>query len=382
MRHWNNTGKRGLALFLALLMCMNLLSLTAFADTELPEEPVGEEIIDPLPGDEDVGENKEPAPVIEENKEEDPQDEEELIDTEENLDEVSSNELLTAPFTVVDEPEPLDYDGECGAEANTVFYKLNGTELHIWGDGAMKTFGSWSNKSPWYGDGAGVTSVVIDNGVTSIGGYAFMNCTSLNNVTIPESVVSIEYYAFYGTGLTDVTVPNGVTSIGFDAFKDCSNLASVSLPNSLTELGSAAFARTALTNVTIPSGVTEIKDELFWNCKQLTNVTLPTGLTTIGKEAFRGTALGAVTLPDTVSTIKESAFYESGLTSINIPAGVTKIDTGVFHCCKNLSQITLPSELTEIGYLAFRETGLTGIVIPASVTNIGEQAFYGCKALN
>ena len=110
---------------------------------------------------------------------------------------VSVTDLLGDGWTLGESgttPEP-DYDGECGAVDGTVFYKLNGTELHIWGNGAMATFGSWSNTSPWYGDKAGVTSVVIDGGVTSIGGYAFMNCQSLTSVSIPESVTSIEYYA-------------------------------------------------------------------------------------------------------------------------------------------------------------------------------------------
>ncbi|MBR0181715.1 MAG: leucine-rich repeat protein [Bacteroidaceae bacterium] len=93
-----------------------------------------------------------------------------------------------------------------------------------------------------YIDGQEVTDLVIPNSVTSIGSYAFYNCTGLTSVTIPNSVTAIEGYTFYGcSGLTSVTIPNSVTSIGIQAFSGCSGLASVTIPNSVTEIGSRAF---------------------------------------------------------------------------------------------------------------------------------------------
>jgi hypothetical protein len=93
--------------------------------------------------------------------------------------------------------------------------------------------------------------VTIPDSVTSIGNYAFSNCTSLASVTIGNSVTSIGYCAFYRcTGLTSVTIPGSVTTIGYSAFQDCSSLTSLIIPNSVTSIGSYAFGYCdGLTNV-------------------------------------------------------------------------------------------------------------------------------------
>ena len=104
--------------------------------------------------------------------------------------------------------------------------------------------------------GAGnVSTVEILNTVTSIGNYAFENCTSLTDITIPNSVTSIGYYAFDGcSSLTGITIPNSVTSIGVCAFQDCSELTSITIPSSVTSIGGSAFRYCSkLTNVTIES---------------------------------------------------------------------------------------------------------------------------------
>ena len=92
-------------------------------------------------------------------------------------------------------------------------------------------------------DCSGLTSVTIPNSVTSIGGYAFQNCTGLTSITIPGSVTDTGYEAFNKcTGLTSVTIQNGVTRIGKGSFSDCKGLTSISIPNSVTSIGSWAFS--------------------------------------------------------------------------------------------------------------------------------------------
>ncbi len=128
----------------------------------------------------------------------------------------------------------------------------------------------------------------IPSSITSIGGGAFHNCTSLTTVTIPSSVTSIEYYTFSGcTSLASITIPSSVTYIGERAFGDCTSLANVTIPSSVTRIGEETFyGCTSLASVTIPSGVTSIEGFAFSGCTSLTSVTIPSGVTSIGFGAF------------------------------------------------------------------------------------------------
>ena len=93
-----------------------------------------------------------------------------------------------------------------------------------------------------YLNGEEIKDLVIPNPATTIGNYAFSNCSSLTSVTIPNSVTSIGDYAFWEcSGLTSVTIPNSVTSIGHSAFRNCSGLTSITIPNSVTRIVSFAF---------------------------------------------------------------------------------------------------------------------------------------------
>ena len=162
--------------------------------------------------------------------------------------------------------------------------------------------------------------ITIPNSVTSIGGYAFYECTGLTSVTIPNSVTSIGEGAFYKcTGLTSVTIPNSVTSIGERAFSSCSSLTSITIPNSVTSIGNGAFSYCiSLTSVTIPNSVTSIGSSAFSGCSSLTSITIPNSVTSIGDGAFSGC---------------------SGLTSITLPNSVTSIGDYAFYLCKSLSAI-------------------------------------------
>ena len=125
-----------------------------------------------------------------------------------------------------------------------------------------------------YAIGKTATSFTIPDSVTSIGYMAFYGCDSLTSVDIPDSVTSIGYSAFYGfNSLTSVVIPDSVTSIGDKAFSYCSSLTSVVIPDSVTSIGDEAFYRCrSLTSVVIGDSVTSIGDWAFSNCGSLTSV--------------------------------------------------------------------------------------------------------------
>ena len=192
---------------------------------------------------------------------------------------------------------------------------------------------------------SGLTSITISDSVTSIGDYAFYNCSSLTDIVIPSSVTSIRSSTFYGcSSLTSITIPDGVTSIGNYAFSNCSSLKSVTIPNSVTSIGNFAFKGcSGLTSITISDSVTSIGNYAFYNCSSLTDIVIPSSVTSIKKDTFYGcSGLTSITIPDSVTSIGESAFKGcSGLTSITIPDGVTSIGKSAFDNCKNLKTISL-----------------------------------------
>ena len=147
--------------------------------------------------------------------------------------------------------------------------------LTISGTGAMKNYDSKKNRNPVYNN-SNVKTVVIEDGVTSIGNYAFTYCVSLTSITIPDSVTSIGYYAFfYCKSLTSITIPDSVTSIGNYAFFYCRNLTSITIPDSVTSIGNDAFSNCrSLTSITIPDSVTSIGNDAFYGCSSLQTISL------------------------------------------------------------------------------------------------------------
>ena len=251
--------------------------------------------------------------------------------------------------------------GTCGAEGNNgdnLTWTLdNEGVLTISGTGAME---NWNRQneiySPWY-ENEKIKSIVIENGVTSIGQSAFYRCRGLTNIKIPNSVTSIEKEAFmHCQGLINITIPNSVTSIKQQAFYSCFGLTNIMIPNSVTSIGVGAFGHCmGLTSITIPNSITSIETLTFSECKSLTSVTLPNSVTSIGVSAFEGCVkLTNIALPNSVTSIETWAFYSCiGLTSVTLPNSVTSIGVGAFEKCRKLTSVTIPNSVTSIGSHAF-----------------------------
>jgi len=333
--------------------------------------------------------------------------------------------------------------GTCGADGDNLTWILysNG-ELVISGTGVMKDY-SDSSSTPWYSYKTAITSITIENGATTIGNYAFHDCTNLTNIDIPEGVTTIGNYAFYRcTNLASIDIPEGVTTIGERAFFDCTNLTSIDIPFSVKNIGNAAFSYCSkLASATIHSGMAEFGTYVFGNTAsdiviygganstaqiyanandhsfeviEIPRVEVLTGecgadgdnltwvLYSNGEFVISGTgamknysgyssvpwhsyrtAITSITIENGATTICKYAFYFcTNLTSIDIPESVTSIGNSAFRYCTNLTSIDIPESVTSIGNYAFEDcTNLASIDIPESVTSIGDNAFQNCTNL-
>ena len=317
--------------------------------------------------------------------------------------------------------------------ASAYSFLVDGIAYSINDDGTSVTVIRGGNYTEAIDIPSSVTNEGTSYSVTSIGNYAFYECTGLTSVTIPNSVTWIIGNPFRGcTGLTSIVVNSGNTK--YDSRNNCNAIIEKAsntlilgckntvIPNSVKRIGRSAFyGCTGLTSVTIPNSVTWISDAAFAGCSGLTSVTIGNSVTSINISAFSGcTSLTSVNIsdlaawcnidfynadanpleyahnlylngskitnlviPNSVSSIRNYAFYEcTGLTSVTIPNSVTSIGGMAFDSCTGLTSVTIPNSVTEIGNAAFYEcTGLTSVTIPNSVTKIGNTAFYGCTGL-
>ncbi len=310
----------------------------------------------------------------------------------------------------------------CGNNLTWTFDEYTET-LTISGTGEMT---NWSSSSdvPWSDYSSAIKKVIVSDGVTSIGEYAFSDCTNLASVTIGDSVTSIGDSAFYYcTSLRSVAIPDGITSIGNNMFDSCENLTSITIPDSVTKIGDSAFNYCInLRNIIIPDGVTSIGSYAFYGCGSLTSIEIPDSVTSIGDYAFYECAnissitvgvdnpsyssdehgvlfnkdkteliqypIGSITtsyiISDSVINIHSDAFFGcNNLTTVTIGASVTRIEDGAFYECYSLTNVIIPDSVTSIGrWVFFGCSSLESISIPDSVTSIGERAFYGCNSLS
>ena len=273
---------------------------------------------------------------------------------------------------------------------------------------------------------ATVTHESVSYSVTSIGGYAFYDCESLTYITIPESVSSIGYDAFFGTAWYDnqpdgvvylnkmlykykgtmpknttIEIKEGTIGIAANAFAYYDNLISIIIPEGVTSIGDGAFDNCDLTSITIPQSIKSIGDMAFFNCGHLTAVYISdiavwcaiklgnawaNPLYHANNLYLNGELVTELTIPENVTSIGEFSFVNChSVTAINLPESINSIGRNAFNGCENLTTINIPKEatVTSIESYTFGECpNLTSINIPASVTSIGQAAFSEHKLQN
>ena len=236
--------------------------------------------------------------------------------------------------------------------------------------------------------------IEFDAPITRIPAQAFSNSKIFGDLVIPNSVTTIDDYAFSNCGGLNgsLTLSNSLKTIGTSAFYWCTELkGNLTLPDSVTTIGDNAFCycHKFTGNLTIPNSVTTIGYGAFSNCSGFTgNLTIPNSVTTIGQGAFSQCFrfTGNLTLPNSVTTLGDYTFYGcSGFTNLKLSEKLSIIPYGAFSGCTNLSgELVIPASVKEIGREAFSNcSGFTGnLTIPNSVTTIGNSAFIGCSGFN
>lgn len=297
--------------------------------------------------------------------------------------------------------------GICGAEgdgSNLTWTVTDDGVLTISGTGEMRNFGEYADSAPWFFVQDNFNKVVIENGVSNIGSYAF-GPSDITSVVLPETLKGIGTHAFSGSNISAINLPEGLDSIGQAAFSDCSKLTSIRLPNCLRTIAASTFdCCGSLSTITLPDSLKSIGAYAFERCSRLTNIVLPQGLREIGYFAFGNCGLASVNIPIGVTTIGEDAFARcSALTSVTIPVTVTTIGDGAFSGCSNLpvidniryadtylidvidrskSAYSIKQGTRFIGGHAFADcTMMTSLNVPETVEQIGGGAFYRCSSL-
>lgn len=292
---------------------------------------------------------------------------------------------------------------------NGVYYNLNESEKTAEVTYETRSF----NEKTYSGELIIPNEITHDNEtytVSSIGEYAFSNCSNLTSVTIPNNVISIGRDAFLNSGwynnqpegviylsnfmigykgekpIGKLTISDGTTLIADRALINCSELTSISLPNSLKYIGKETFfGCSGITSITIPDNVISIDDWAFRDCSGIISATIPNSVKIMGGAVFYNcSSLISAVVPNGITSIKGYTFWEcSSLTSVSIPNSITSIGECAFSGCKSLNSISIPCNVVSIGREAFVHCKkITSIVIPVGVTKIDIGAFMHCSSLN
>ena len=234
--------------------------------------------------------------------------------------------------------------GSCGTNA-TWNYNTSTKTLTISGTGATKDYRDTNNKllgteqAPWIDYKSEIRTVVVNEGITEIGDYAFFECTALTSVSLPNTLTKLD-----GWGAAAANVDKT-----YGCFQACSALTTITLPDSLTEIESYVFnGCTALTKIVIPNNVTTIGKYAFFECSALERVTFGINVESIGDNCFRKSGLKRVYWNDKITSIPNYAFFQSGLVEIDIPDTITSIGTRAFADCTFLRSITVNNANTTL----------------------------------
>ena len=348
---------------------------------------------------------------------------------------------LIAEFEV-EQKSCLIASGICGLNGDNLTWQLScDSILTIMGEGEMSeySYGDYGINPPWTEYAPQIKSIVVKEGVTSIGTYAFYNYStakycSLKDITIPTSLtktgasvfsgitsmesvyitdlevwmdithassagnpLSVAHHLYVnGVELTELVVPDGVKTIKKYVFCGCEGLKSLQLPNSIELIENDAFAGTGLIQLVLPEGLEVVDNGAFYDCLSLEKLYISSTVRRLGNNAFGGCdSLKGVYITDLEAWCNLTMEYSSPLTDAHhlylndleltevvFPENCSVVKNYTFEGCSYIKSIQLHDNITSIGSSAFRGcSSLESLVIPASISYIGSCQFWDCTAL-
>ena len=337
-----------------------------------------------------------------------------------------------------DEKELASANNSCGDNAA---WNLNNGVLTISGTGAMSDY-SGRALPAWYSQRAGITSIVVSEGITYVGSCAFYGLNSVTTVSLPSSLTACGNMVFAEcSGLSSVSVPAGVTSISYAMFANCTSLSTMSAPGAtaygdyafqgcnfskftvgrnvntisslaffnmnatefeveagntvyfasngvlFTDGGATLYAYPSSntnTSYIVPNTVRKIGDLAFNNNKYVTQITIGNSVTSLGESAFQAcSGLESITIPDSVTEAGDFTFYECpNLKSINFGRGLKETSYQMFEECSALTTINFGEGLSSLAARTFGYcSGLKNVSLPATIKSIGNGCFGECSNL-
>ena len=270
----------------------------------------------------------------------------------------------TGNIRVLVEKRPIVYSGKCGKDAE---WRLVNDTLYISGKDEM--YGYAQDGSPWYDIRHQIKAVVVEDGITSIGNYAFFECSILTSVTLPETIRIINDSAFcYCYSLLSLTIPEGVEYIGKNIVYRSHKLTEINLPSTLMSIGYIGGECENLRTIAVAPGnkYYSVCDGVLFRSSMRELICHPAALNDT-----------SYTIPDSVITVCTYAFAENaGLINVVIPDSVTTIKSCAFSGCTSLREIIIPDSVITVEHYAFYGCrSLQNVVLSKNVTSLNQQTF-------
>lgn len=310
-----------------------------------------------------------------------------------------SDGMETSELSDGEEMSVLSDDGtpaEVGTTAAITYsFDSKTATLTLSGQGSMENY-SGSNMAPWYsykdqtktivvGEGitslgeiafygfSYVTSVILPKTLTEIGEAAFAECSSLTEISLPEGLVKINDYAFQNTAITSLYLPSTIQVISTLADFKCYSLTSIIVASGnawFTSADGILFSKDMKTLILYPAG------------KESGSYTIPASVETVGSYSFKYARLNQIVIPSGVKTLESGCFMRSLITSLSIPDSVTSIDSWICTECQNLETLSIGSGLKALGYQAFEYCySLKNVTLGKNLTDLDYLAFSYCSSL-